>query len=284
MGDQEDYQNNEYQLIYPFSDNEDFFNELNKELIQINPRAYSFIEALIEKYPNLLNYEILIFNANPKILSLIDLNNLSDDLFSILISNPNAIDLVRENIDKINQDELWDELARNRNAIDLISENINKLSEEGWNNLVKNSEAIDLIKENINKLYEYNLWNILARNPNAINLIRENLLINPNLLTQRGWNYLALNQNPDAINLIRENFNRLDREGWEILVKNPNAVELIRENIYKLYEYNLYNNLASNHNAIDLIIENLDKLDEEGWENLSQNPAIFELCGNPILK
>ena len=72
-----------------------------------------------------------------------------------LSSNPNAIELLKENQDKIN----WRELSLNPNAIELLKENQDKIN---WSELSSNPNAIELLKENQDKIN----WYFLSINPN----------------------------------------------------------------------------------------------------------------------
>ncbi len=77
--------------------------------------------------------------------------------------NPNAIELLKENKDKID----WINLSENPNAIKLLKENQDKID---WEYLSINPNAIELLKENKDKIY----WTCLSLNPNAIELLKEN--------------------------------------------------------------------------------------------------------------
>jgi len=80
--------------------------------------------------------------------------------------NPNAIDLLEANPDKIN----WDHLSFNPNAIHLLEQNPDKID---WGSLVDNPNAIHLIEQNLDNLNS-NCWWRLTRNPNAIHLLEKN--------------------------------------------------------------------------------------------------------------
>ena len=80
-----------------------------------------------------------------------------------LSKNPNAIELLKKNSNKIN----WNLLSLNPNAIELLKENQDKIN---WDYLSFNSNAIDILKENKNKID----WEDLSTNPNAIELLKKN--------------------------------------------------------------------------------------------------------------
>jgi len=100
-----------------------------------------------------------------------------------LSNNPNAIELLRENIDKID----WDYLSYNSSldAIQLLRENPNKIN---WQYLSSNSntEAVALLKENPDKIN----WAQLSANPSIFTYdyekMRENcLLFKEDLMKER---------------------------------------------------------------------------------------------------
>ena len=81
--------------------------------------------------------------------------------WSYLSKNPNAIELLKENEDKI--DWYYLSLSRNPNAIELLKENKDKID---WHNLSINLNAIELLKENQDKID----WVGLSSNPNIFKI------------------------------------------------------------------------------------------------------------------
>ena len=136
-----------------------------------------------------------------------------------LNENPNAIDILKENIDKIK----WYELSSNPNAIDLLRNNIDKID---WDLLSANPSAIDLLKENPDKI----IWHMLSKNPApaAIDLLRDNL-------DKIDW--YGLSKNPAAIDLLRVN---LDKINWEILSSNRAAMHILFPYDYEKMRHNMY--------------------------------------------
>jgi hypothetical protein len=92
-----------------------------------------------------------------------------------LSKNPNAIELLTNNQDKI----CWYELTKNPNAIDLLKNNQDKIY---WDNLCLNPNAIELLTNNQDKID----WDNLCLNPNAIDLLKENQ-------DEIDWYYLSSN-------------------------------------------------------------------------------------------
>lgn len=162
-----------------------------------------------------------------------------------LSSNPSAIELLKENPEKID----WEELSYNTNpyAIDLlrkraIEENNmnadvykNLTNKINWHMLSKNPSAVDLLVENIKDID----WMALSANPNAIDLLKAN---KKNI----DWSMLSSNPNPNAIEILRENTGLID---WYMLSQNPNAIELLKANPKKIY----WGVLSGNEKAFDLL-------------------------------
>ena len=90
------------------------------------------------------------------------LNNLDKINWRSLSSNPNAIEMLEKNLDKV---YYWSELAENPNAMHLLEKNIDKIR---WECLSKNPNAIDLLSKNLDKVD----WHYF-QNPNAIKIIEE---------------------------------------------------------------------------------------------------------------
>ena len=93
-----------------------------------------------------------------KLLDWIDINKL-DWISLSQNSNPNAIDLLEKNPDKI----YWDNLSLNPNAIHLLEKNQDKIN---WYYLFKNSNAIHLFEKNPDKIN----WNMLSENPSMFEI------------------------------------------------------------------------------------------------------------------
>ena len=245
---------------------------------QILPTKYVLLDW-IDKAK--LNWTFL--SRNPNAIDLLKENISKSNIhWKFISSNPNAIDLLLDNKHKIH----WDELCNNPSAIDLIKERIeyenslttkeyNDLDLEdkiNWNNLSANPNAIDLLKKNYDKIN----WVELSANPNAIDLLKKNY---------DKINWVELSKNPNAIDLLKKNYDKIN---WFYLGKNPGAIDLIKERIK--YENSLtkeqYNNLvyykdrlnwsylSENPNAIKLLKKNPNKID---WFNLSANPNAIDL-------
>ena len=79
--------------------------------------------------------------------------------------NPNAIEILRNNIGKI----YWDNLSTNENAIDILRDNYKNIN---WNRISINSNAIDLIKDFIEskKIYFQKIFLIICMRKSYIKI------------------------------------------------------------------------------------------------------------------
>ena len=268
-----------------------YWNELSE-----NKNAIDLILEKIkqEKNNNIpLNYRkgikgsicYLSLSKNLNIMKLIKNNeNIQKNLnWHYLSSNPNAIELLKNNKEKI----VISSLCLNKNFMELedfMKENYHKID---WCNLSSNINAIGFLKDKIKKenlisLKEYNKLHFtnvvdyynLSSNENAIELIKEKIKeensmdINEyNRLCERKINYesLASNSNKKAIELVDIYLQKIDDDELKHKIykklcfnNNNSTIELIMKYLSKLNneceEYNdIYNNLCLNPNAIFLI-------------------------------
>ena len=119
-----------------------------------------------------------------------------------LCKNPNAIDYLENNMNKIN----WSCLSENPNAIELLTNNQHKID---WSRLSKNPNAIELLKTNQHWID----WSMLSENPNAIELLTNN---------QDKIDWSMLSKNPNAIKLLESNQHKID---WVNIYKNPSIFQ-----------------------------------------------------------
>ena len=204
-------------------------------------------DDILEKIVN--KYESLFSRIKYKLKDWIPPEKL---IWNLLSLNPNAIELLKENQDRID----WTYLSTNPKAIELLKANRDEIN---WTWLSKNPnpKALELLKANPNEID----WDWLSANPAAIELLEANT-------DKIDWLYLS--SNPAAMDLLKANRDEID---WQYLSKNPNpeAIELLKANRDEIdWEY-----LSENTNpaAIELLKKNQDKID---WDTLSQNPAIFD--------
>ena len=224
----------------------------------LNVLPDDILEKIVKKYKT-------IFKIKYKLKDWIPKKKLN---WNWLSSNPNAIELLKNNPKKIG----WGGLSENPNpeAIELLKEKINEENEIdkeylkklpsnkkiNWNALSANPNAIELLKANN---YEEIDWYLLSKNPSpaAIELLKKN---RDNI----HWGYLSQNTNSEAIELLRANPTKIY---WPSLSKNPEAIELLKENQDKI-DWN-YLSINPHPTAIELLKKNPKKID---WDKLSENP------------
>ena len=162
-----------------------------------------------------------------------------------LSSNPNAINHLKQNIDKIH----YGMLSANPNAFHLLEKKYNeKVSKRA-------SKGESCYKGRI-------CWRNLSKNPSAVLL-----LLNPENDEKVDWNTFSLNPSVEAVSYLslKENNEKIN---WENLSKNPEAIKLLEKNPDEI----IWKNLSENPNAIHLLKQNLKKID---LVMLSKNENIF---------
>ena len=233
--------------------------------LSTNPCEYAI--RLLEKHPKQRNSALVY---NPNALHILELFPQKSYNWLGLSSNPNAIQMLAANPDKIN----WDEFSKNPNllnAIHLLEKYPDKIN---WFNLSENPNALHFLEKHPNKIK----WYSLSKNPNALHLLEANL-------DKIDWTMLSTN--PNALHLLEAN---LDKINWKMLSDNtnPRAIQLLEtvvlnaislkkpiDDIIDLYY------LSINPSAIkllEIIAQNNDNpLGSVDWIRLSTNPSIFEI-------
>lgn len=134
-----------------------------------NVRADEWLEIIEKRDPDLLDFDNLVNNPNPRV-----------------------IEIVKRNIKKVWKERQWKNLSYNCSAVDLMRENFEKID---WISMSQNHsiKAIKLLKENPDKID----WDILNTNvnPEAIEMLRAN---------PEKQNLYYLSGNPSAIDLLEE--------------------------------------------------------------------------------
>ncbi len=133
--------------------------------------------------------------------------------------NPNAIELLTQNFDKIN----WMYLSQNENAIQLLTENPEKID---WTYLSLNSNAIELLKNNKNKIDN----KFISNNPSYYQIFPERkeydeeryieyIITLRNLFGNIQNNEVYFNsEDCDDMELLENNQHKIK---WDLLAKNP---------------------------------------------------------------
>jgi len=157
-------------------------------------------------------------------------------LWYYLCANPNAIEIIEDNYDKVLSSILGNPSAQH--IIErMLCENAERdgvsyekrteaLNELQWNKISQNPSLIYLLEENLEKVN----WTYLSANPNAIHLLEAN----PDKI-----NWDMLSSNPNAIHLLEANPEKID---WLKLSANPNAIHILEANPKKINVFGLHKN------------------------------------------
>ena len=205
----------------------------------------------------------------------IDINKLN---WSYFVDNPHpgASKFIQENIDKISREDFYS-ISRNPNHIDVILKNMDKIH-SGY--LSENPAAMHLLLKQPERIN----WELFSLNPHfkAMEIIEKMILENieiksrlinranrGNLLDKKNHPHkisfilLAMNSNSKAIELVEkydEHFLKtsFEYDQWSILSANPSATYLLKKYPEKIdWSRILYN---TNPDAIRIIEQNLDKI------------------------
>jgi hypothetical protein len=183
-----------------------FFNNSNK-LIEYNYDPSWDTDDYDELINTILGESMSKICKNPNVISFINRDD-PDILFGLsvdwssLSQNPDAIDILKANKDKID----WSNLSKNPSAIDILEANKDKID---WSNLSKNPNAIALLEANKDKID----WSNLSKNPNAIDLLKAN---------KEKIDWSKLSKNPNAIDLLKANKEKID---WCNIYRNPSIFQ-----------------------------------------------------------
>lgn len=221
-----------------------------------------------------------VYNAHYKRKEIMRLL-LTNLLWSKLSGNEGALNLLNNNIEKIN----WCEYCENRHPN--MTELFNKKTNEGvisLFSLCENPNAMKLVEEKKEELTDYH-FNLLSKNPNAIKLLKENeekinwdnmcvnekgyeLLERNRIITRN--DLMCKNRNEKVLNLVRMDM----KVDWCSLCSNPNGIKYVN-NIMDNLGDECWSSLCSNENpeVIEILKRNKSRID---WEELSKNVIIFE--------
>ncbi len=246
-------------------------------LFVINKNAFFMFDDYIELLSWYSEKTILLNpQAIPLIRANIDKINTKTQ-WRLLSSNPYAISIIEENLDKVD----WSELSKNPNAINIIEKNLDKVD---WYYLSINPNAKHIIENNLDKIEKY--WTIMSLKSNNIELLEKNL-------DKIDWEHLSLNRHAKLI--LEKNLDKID---WSTIHENLGAIDIIEKNVEKLqyflflkvcpitiniYKKNIHrvgNSMLCRHpEFIDYI--NIDKIN---WDNLSLNPAAIHILEKNLKK
>jgi|LakMenE01Jun11ns_1017448.scaffolds.fasta_scaffold9850196_1 hypothetical protein len=231
-------------FIYDISDSISLLNKINKDIFF----CYCPYTDILEKHINIIDFPSICCSPLKNVIDFLEHNinyiNLNDLYWDDLSANPLAINILRNNIGKID----WCTICYNVNAGELLLENQHMLDDPIWEIISASQTNLNLLRNNIEKLD----WVELSNNVAAIPILSENI----NLID---WHQLS--SKPEAIDLIRNNLDKVD---WNTLSLNSSAVDILSNNLDRInWEF-----LSMNSNAIDILKNNMDKV---SFSSLLQN-------------
>ena len=282
-------------------------------------------EPLVDEFYNLM-WDLISRDTSSQAMDLLE-QHMQHDNWTEYINlgslcgntNPRAIHIIEQNLDKITSSYCWHNIFGNPNAINIIENNLDQLGlsieEDGtlmyyalgyspnrnYVELLENPKALHIIDnmlgENPALRDSPYLSDLLNRNPNP-NIISIIKKYTP------GGHAADIAHYPDAINIIEEEIE--DEEDlldcWEALCQNPNAIHIIEQNIEKII--NIYerendpmnkwwSSLCQNPNAIHIIEKYIEKIiniyeckktNMFWWRSLCQNPNATHIIEKYIEK
>ena len=247
-----------------------FPTKINWKYLSKNPNAIELLQGNQDK----IHWKSLSSNKN----AITILKKNKDKIhYAKLSSNENAINLINEKIKKENKltaeqyDNLdfsnkicFDTLSSNPNAIDILTKNKNKIH---WTFLSENKNGISLLKEKwdqevLGNNIDYDAQNIisehlLSTNVNAVNILKAN----PHIIS---WAYIS--ENINAISIISK---KLKYENKYMTIDDYIKLEDdIVEPEYELLNKICWKKLSSNINAITLLHQ---KINNKERMNIKKN-------------
>ena len=247
-----------------------FPTKINWKYLSKNPNAIELLQGNQDK----IHWKSLSSNKN----AITILKKNKDKIhYAKLSSNENAINLINEKIKKENKltseqyDNLdfsnkicFDTLSSNPNAIDILTKNKDKIH---WTFLSENKNGISLLKEKwdqevLGNNIDYDAQNIisehlLSTNANVVNILKAN----PHIIS---WAYIS--ENINAISIISK---KLKYENKHMTIDDYIKLEDdIVEPEYELLNKICWKKLSSNINAITLLHQ---KINNKERMNIKKN-------------
>ena len=167
----------------------------------------------VKENRNLIDWKALLRNPNPAAIDFfIENKNNIPKYYELLINNISSVS--------------HNKAITNPAAIEYIKDVLNRYPDNiEWHLLSLNPNAIELLKANPFKID----WYYLSENPNAIdeeNRMSEDDYDNLNEYEKINWVMLSKNPNPEALELLIAN---RDKIHWDFLNANPSIFEAVLE-------------------------------------------------------
>jgi hypothetical protein len=275
-------------------------NDINIDWWTVSTNPHPETIPLLLKNPNKICWQSLATNTNKKAVELLEKNPEKID-WMYLSGNPPAINLLHQNLTKIDLRELWGLLSNpnitielfekynkmqkmhnnisllrykssstymlnvNPNAIPILKKYPEKINYKVFSTNPNAMELLELFEEKAKQNPEELNWYVLSKNPNAILLLQQ-------YPEKIDWCGLSLNTHPIAIEMLEKNPEKIN---WKYLSLNVCAIHLLEKNPEKIHWENLSLNL--NPNAMSILKQYPEKVN---WNMLGKNPNIFKIRFN----
>ena len=210
-------------------------HRINWACIPFNPCMLPMLES--RKYKFKYDKNRIGFNPNPLAMNIIKKMEFNTDLLRYVCANDSydTTDYIKKHLDKMTQ-ECWHALSKNKYAINILEENIDKID---WKRLSLNQNASRIIEQNMDKVD----WENLSYNPGAIHILEKNI-------DKINWHTIVENANPKIEKIIEENIENvmntnnghIDQEGYENYVwcrfsQHPKLLNMLERNQDKIDYY-----------------------------------------------
>jgi hypothetical protein len=187
----------------------------------------------------------------------------------------------------------WNIICSNYNAIDMIFDNLDKINQKSCCYLIlnKNPKVIDIVEIFLDKL-DRECKYLLCRNENAYRLIKK--IVNFNNIENHYLSDLCRNKNPKIANIIIKKYlNSFESLEWCIILSNPAFIDVILDNFNVCFENEIFitkNNVElyvsdilyyltknSSEKIIPILDKNIFILSSINWNNIcsSKNKIIL---------
>lgn len=196
------------------------------DLITRSQAANDLIKHHI-KHRGQLDWTVL--SGNPAAIDML-LDNLDKVNLAVLSSNPAAVPFLRNNQHLI----IWHRIAPLPEAIDIILENIDKIHLRYF---MSNPLSVDYFKD-----YSYLIdWEVFSKNTNAVHLFHAKYDV-------LNWDYASANTGDKIELLARKHTQDIN---WSVASKNPALIKLLMDYPKKID----YNDFSLNTAAIEQLTE-----------------------------
>ena len=140
----------------------------------------------------------------------------------------------------------WNTLSKNPNAIPLIEQHLEKVNDLNGFSLSENPNVVSmLLKPHLFRIFEDKIqWGVLCDHPKVSPLLESHM-------DKIKWPYLS--RNPEVVPFLEKHLDKID---WYYLSENPSAIHLLEKYPEKISSPKL----GQNPNGIQLLVSRLDEI------------------------